>query len=178
MSLDNIGGVNNAAQGIKYDKTDIQKTMMKESSIVRQSENENGKFVEIIDTETGKSYLLADRDFDGVFDDCRMEIDDGNPETRTVYDDDDFDGTFDSVTSFRNLDNGDTLMAVDRDADGEVDDILYLESMANRAAREAKDEGMDLADIRQNAGVAPEEDDGIDLADIREEAGVNRSDDE
>ena len=173
MSLDNIGGINNAAQGIKYDKTEIKQAMMKDSSIVRQSENKNGKFVEIIDTETGRSYLLADRDGDGVFDDCRMEIDDGNPDTRTVYDDNDFDGTFDSVTSFRNLDNGDALMAIDRNADGEVDDVLYLESKENQ-------HGKDLSDVRSEesdlSNVRPEND-GKDLSDIRpEDEGMDLSD--
>ncbi len=168
MSLENVGGVNNATQGIKYDKTDIQKAMMKESSIVRQSENENGKFVEIIDRETNTRYLLADRDKDGTFDDCRMEIDDGNPETRTVYDDNDFDGTFDSITSFRSLDNGDKIMAVDRNADGEVDDILYLETVANRDAREGKT----LEDVRNGYGI--KEDDGLSLEDVRRDYGINK----
>ena len=118
----------NANSGIKYDKNEIAEAMNKKTTAFYESENETGNFVEIIDTETKTSYTLADYDKDGKIDACRKEVrDDYNGESK-IYDDIDFDGDFDRTIEVKNIGNGNTIQAFDNNADGEVDNYLYLKN--------------------------------------------------
>ncbi len=128
MSLDNIGGINNAQQpNMKYDKTDIQKAMMNDNAIFNESENAVGKFIEIFDPDTNTIHTLVDYDKDGKVDAyARQEFDNENGKS-VEYFDEDFDGEFDQTTYIRNTGNNSVILSFDYDGDGKVDDIHYSE---------------------------------------------------
>lgn len=108
----------------RYNKSQPFAAMKKECSIVTTSQNDNGYFCNIIDTEKKVSHLLKDTNNDGVFDHYRKTeyLENGD---RLAYQDDDFDGTYDKVFYFHPTQDGSEITSVDDNIDGEMDRYLY-----------------------------------------------------
>lgn len=120
-----IGGLESAQQTKgNYNKSQPFAAMKKGTSAVTTTQNDNGYFCNIYDSENKVSHLLRDTNFDGIFDAYRKTeyLENGD---RIAYDDNEFDGNYDKALYFHPLEDGGELVSVDNDIDGEMDKYYY-----------------------------------------------------